>query len=125
MTMLGHLSSDASTRPHRRWRPLRWSLVAGLIGVAYLAGASVKVSSGSAGAILDYDGTCLQTHQAARWRCGVVDTEGSGGATYDVNVRVDSSCWDAQMVNDASEGGMPARVSGCVERSLLPLPELL
>ena len=46
----------------------------------------------------------------------VTDREGSGSARYTVRRRPGSSCWDAALTADSSEGGMLRRVSGCVHR---------
>ncbi|MGE4178121.1 MAG: hypothetical protein AB7G65_20030 [Thermoleophilia bacterium] len=45
------------------------------------------------------------------WRCNVLDSEGSGSASYRVLVRAGSSCWRAQRIADHSERGMPPRLS--------------
>ncbi len=71
--------------------------------------------SGSAGLTLDRPGRCRELSPVS-WRCAVEDREGSGGATYRVQVEPDSSCWQAGLVNDYSEGGMPRAVDGCVHR---------
>ncbi|HEU4657610.1 MAG TPA: hypothetical protein VFR97_08805 [Capillimicrobium sp.] len=50
------------------------------------------------------------------WNCTVGDREGSGTVEYRVTLRPDSSCWDAILVDDYSEGGMPRYLNGCVRR---------
>lgn len=106
---------------------------------AYIALASIKISapaagerlarsltdtSSSVGGLLDDDGTCRKTGSSRGWRCEVVDSEGSGGVTYVVKVQQNGSCWDARLTQDNPAAEMERRVSGCVERHLLPLPEL-
>jgi hypothetical protein len=50
-----------------------------------------------------------------RWECLAIDSEGSGGGTYDVVLR--GRCWTAALTNDASERhDMPRRAHGCVPR---------
>jgi hypothetical protein len=67
----------------------------------------------SAGEILGEKGTCKRTRPRV-WTCAITDSAGSGGAEYRVTVRRNSSCWDARLRIDGSEGGMPKKVSGCV-----------
>lgn len=74
---------------------------------------AVTRESGSAGGILNDDARCRETEERI-WRCAVTDQEGSGGATYRVQVEPDSSCWNATLADDYSEGGMPETLSGCV-----------
>jgi hypothetical protein len=89
-----------------------------------VTGRSLLVSvEDRAGSVSLVDTHACVTMAAARtWECGVSDREGSGGATYRVRVLRDGSCWTARLTHDYSEGGMPARLSGCVRarrRSLI------
>jgi hypothetical protein len=78
----------------------------------------------SAGSLLGVDGQCIR-ERAATWRCSVIDGEGSGGASYRVTLQPRSSCWRAELLGDDSEGGMPARLDGCVHRWQWSLADLL
>jgi hypothetical protein len=49
-----------------------------------------------------------------RFRCQVADSEGSGGATYQVTV--DGRCWKARMAHDyGHEGKLERRANGCLK----------
>lgn len=74
---------------------------------------AVERESDSAGQVLDDDGRCRELRNLI-WRCSVTDQEGSGGATYRVRLRSDSSCWDARLAADGPEGGMSETLTGCV-----------
>jgi hypothetical protein len=74
---------------------------------------AVERESESAGQTFDSDERCREVRNSI-WRCSVTDQEGSGGATYRVQLRPNSSCWDATLAADDSEGGMPESLAGCV-----------
>ncbi len=73
-----------------------------------------SVSGVAGSALLDVGGPCEEA--GAAWRCDVHDRAGSGYARYRVTVGADGSCWEATLVVDRSEGGMPEALSGCVRR---------
>jgi hypothetical protein len=77
---------------------------------------SLEDKTGSAGLIFEDKGRCRKRSRPLLWRCTVRDREGSGGATYRVRMRPHSSCWDARLTEDESEGGMPDLLDGCVYR---------
>ena len=78
---------------------------------------SVEDASGSAGLIFKDEGRCRPWRgREGLWRCTVRDAAGSGGATYRVRMRSGSSCWDARLTDDDSEGTMPEMLDGCVYR---------
>jgi hypothetical protein len=112
-------------------RVLRWvAVVVGVVGAVVLvvgvvgeARRPVRPVTGSmlAASLSDAvrsapvgEGRCGR--RSARWRCNVVDHDGSGGASYEVVLQQDR-CWNAVLTGDYSEGrDMPWRASGCVAR---------
>lgn len=76
---------------------------------------SVTLRSGSVGPLVDKWGACARRTRST-WRCTVVDTGDSGGATYRIDVRSGSSCWRGRLARDFSEAGMPREIAGCVHR---------
>jgi hypothetical protein len=77
------------------------------VGATTLRG-SVERETDSAGLA----GECRHL-DGPRWRCDVADTQGSGSATY--AVEVDGRCWQARRSSPDhyTEGPMPARAAGC------------
>ena len=76
--------------------------------------------SGSANSAFGPLEPCEQDGRPGLWKCTVGDKRGSGSADYRVTVRNGNSCWDAELVNDQSETGMPHALSGCVRRIQSP-----
>lgn len=77
-----------------------------------------SVSSVAGSAFSDVGGPCEKdggTPNAA-WSCTIYDRAGSGTVRYRVTVRPQSSCWEATLVFDPSEDGMPETLSGCVRK---------
>lgn len=70
----------------------------------------------------DVGGPCEKVRESSPdvWSCAISDSAGSGSVWYRVTVPAQSSCWEATLVLDRSEGGMPKTLSGCVRRLQWP-----
>lgn len=117
---LALFTTNADRRPVRRVLML-FAVLAGLLATATLTylfapapvgtkslRGSLERETGSAG----FTGECKRS-AGADWRCDVADRQGSGTASY--TVEVDGRCWRARRSSPDhySEGPMPARAAGC------------
>lgn len=119
-TVLARPATDAGYPPLRLALTVCGVLVGLLVSAALIyrfapvpvGATSLRVSlereTGSAG----YSGDCERSGDEG-WRCDVADRQGSGSATYEVEV--DGTCWKARRSSpeQRSEGPMPARAEGC------------